>query len=118
MTADIFDRPSEVETMTRHALLLIEEAALLLSLLPVADEMQWEASPPALTPADETRDRKVSDGPGDPTGNTVADPDRLALRAQVRRSEALVKASLTSLRGVRRGFEITMDRWEKNPDTH
>jgi hypothetical protein len=42
----------------------------------------------------------------------VTDPARLAMRAQVVRSERLLRAALVNVAGVRRGLEIRAGAWE------
>lgn len=67
----------------------------LASLASSADGLQWERSH-RLTPRDDV-DRKAAGGHGDPTGETVLDPRRLALRDAVERSlVALEKATIAA----------------------
>jgi len=90
---------------------IAEEIERLLAILPVIEDAQWEKSP-GVERAAETQDRKATTGPADPVGDTVVDPARLAMREQAKRSESLVRHAFTTLMGVRRGFEISLARWE------
>jgi len=90
---------------------IAEEVERLLAILPVIEDAQWEKSP-GVERAAETQDRKATTGPADPVGDAVVDPARLAMREQAQRSEQIVRDVYTRLMGVRRGFEISLDRWE------
>lgn len=86
----------EVETLTDVAL--------------VALEAQWQASPVSRA-RDDTTERSQGER-SDPTSEVALDERRLALRLQVIKSERIIRQALTSIIGVRRGFEMTLDRWE------
>jgi len=105
------DVSEETVFIQGYAEQLAEEVEQLIALLPVIEEAQWEKSP-GLERAAETADRHVSSAPSDPVGDTVADPARLEIRSQAKRSERLMKDALVKVRGVRRGFEISFNRWE------
>jgi hypothetical protein len=102
----------EVENIERFAAQLIVEAEGLLRLLPAVSEMQWESSPAYLGEDDGVRVANMSGAPADPVADTVTDPQRMALRLQVQRSERLMRDALIRVRGVRRGLEIRMVGWE------
>lgn len=102
---------NEIVNMQRLTAQLLAEAEGLFRLLPVVEEMQWEASP-AHSVEREVQVKSTHGEVSDPTGDTVTDPARLALRSQVVRSERLLRAALVNVAGVRRGLEIRMGAWE------
>jgi hypothetical protein len=102
---------NEIVNMQRLTAQLLTEAEGLFRLLPVVEEMQWEASP-AHSVEREVQVKSTHGEVSDPTGDTVTDPARLALRSQVVRSERLLRAALVNVAGVRRGLEIRMGAWE------
>jgi hypothetical protein len=102
---------NEVNEMQRLTAHIISEAEGLFRLLPIVEEMQWEASP-AHSVEREVQVKSTHGEVSDPTGDTVTDPARLALRAQVVRSERLLRAALVNVVGVRRGLEIRASAWE------
>lgn len=103
---------NDISKIRMYAEQAITEAEGLLRLLPVVEEMQWERSPAHLGEDDGVRVANMSGAPADPTADIVTDPQRLALRSQVQRSESLVRHALVNITGVRRGLEIRMAGWE------
>lgn len=95
--------------------LVTAEAALLAELLPEALAVQWQATPRLASPSSEAK-RTEGAAPADPTADIALDGQRLAMRAQILRSEALLGRSAVALRGVRRGLERSLDRWHGDSD--
>lgn len=98
--------------MTKHsetARALAEEALKLALALNTADEIQWERSP-VPTPRDDTTQR-ASGGHGDPTGDIVLDPRRMAVRGATVAAGEAMKNALRALREARRDVLDTVDRW-------
>ena len=112
MATDGRTEMSEETVFVQHHLELLEaEVRKTLELLPAVEDAQWAHSPSQTGPP-ELPDRRVVGKHGDPTGNTVADPSRLQLREQSKRSERLVRDALLKVRGVRRGLEISLVKWQ------
>ncbi|MCS5718597.1 hypothetical protein N1027_10675 [Herbiconiux sp. CPCC 205763] len=88
---------------------LAEEALLLARTLHEASEAQFQ---PALTPKprEDTSERSRG-GHGDPVGDTVADPRRLALRAQVVAGEVLLESAVRALIVTRRRVDRALASW-------
>lgn len=86
-----------------------EEALRLALALNVAGEIQWERSP-VPTPREDTTQR-ASGGHGDPTGDIVLDPRRLALREAVNDAERLLNENARALRRARLNVEEAAARW-------
>lgn len=93
---------AEMETATAERLieLIRAEADELADLLPKATSVQWLPVRPTATEPGQ---------PADPTGETATDPDRLALRLQIIRSERLLRETAIALRGVRLGLATALD---------
>lgn len=90
--------------------LIREEVAALLETLPDAYARQWTASP-VPRPREDTNER--AKGPhSDPTPSIALDGRRLALRDQVVASEHVLRSAAVAVRGVRRGLERALDRWD------
>lgn len=86
-----------------------EEALRLAVALNAAEHIQWERSPvPA--PRDDTTQRATG-GHGDPTGDIVLDPRRMALREAVRDAERLLTENARALRRARLNLLDAVDRW-------
>jgi hypothetical protein len=93
-----------------HLLDLIEtEAAQLREVLGPALEAQWQPSVRENTENTEVKSRAEIPNP---TLDTVMDGRRMALRAQVLRSERIMRQTAINVRGVRRGLERALDHWE------
>ncbi|UYL87647.1 hypothetical protein SEA_VRESIDENCE_43 [Arthrobacter phage VResidence] len=86
-----------------------DEALRLMLALNTANEIQWERSP-VPTPRDDTTQR-ASGGHGDPTGDIVLDPRRLAVRGAVVAAEQTLKNTITALREARLDVERTVALW-------
>lgn len=89
-------------------LLKMELDALEAALVP-ALEAQWQPAPYVRT--DDTG-IKSQGGINRPTEDCALDGRRMALRAQVLRSERILRDTAVAVRGVRRGLERSLDRWE------
>lgn len=98
------------ETLARLVALVREESAALEAALSGALAVQWQPSP-VPKPRDDTTER-AKGGHGDPTPSIVADGRRLDLRAQVEASRRTLRDAAVAVRGVRRGLEIALLRWE------
>lgn len=94
---------------TDTARAVAEEALKLALALNMADEIQWERSP-VPTPRDDTTQR-ASGGHGDPTGDIVLDPRRMAVRGATVAAEQAMKNTLRALRDSRRDVLDTVARW-------
>jgi len=94
-------------------LMVVKEAREVALLLPVAHEMSEMQSPAFSPPEPEVQ---VSDGiqwsPADPTANTAVCPNRLEVRRQLIKSEALLVHLCKSLGAARKGLVSAMDSWE------
>ena len=94
-------------------LMLVKEAREVALLLPVAHEMSEIQSPAFSPPEPEVQ---VSDGlawsPADPTANTASCPNRLEVRRQLIKSEALLVHLCKSLGSARQGLVSAIDAWE------
>lgn len=93
------------------ARLIEEEVHLLIEVLPDALERQWEPSP-APRPRFDTDERATGDRV-DPTGDTVTDPRRLAVRQTVKDAEALLRETAIRVRGVRRAMELSVAWYDR-----
>ena len=100
---DTIEAEAEVAPIERLVQLIRAEADTLADYLPEAQAVQWLPTGPIVTEPGK---------PSDPTGETVADPGRLALRLQVIRSERLLRETAVALIGVRRGLEMALDARE------
>lgn len=99
----------------RLAAMAAEDAMAILALLPTATAVQWDRSKAGMGERDESG-RRATGGHSDPTADTAADPARLYLRDVLRRADGNLTDAATWLRGVRRGLERALDRWE-GPET-
>jgi hypothetical protein len=88
---------------------LAEEALGLALLMHEAQDAQWR---PSLTPKPrgDTTERSKG-GHSDPTGDTVADERRLAVRAQVIAAELLLESATRAMRVVNRRLERALAHW-------
>ncbi|KUM41178.1 DUF7169 domain-containing protein [Arthrobacter sp. EPSL27] len=86
-----------------------EESLRLALALGVADEVQWERSP-VPQPREDTTQR-ASGGHGDPTGDIVLDPRRLAVRDAVSAAEEALARYAVELRQARVNVEAAVARW-------
>lgn len=113
------DTPSERDArLLRFAALAESEAKAIRNLLPVAREVQWDRSTAGLGERDETG-RRATGGHSDPTADTACDPGRLYVREVLARCEPNLADAVARLRGVRRGLERALERWEgAEPDNN
>lgn len=79
---------------------------------PAAYEAQWERSPSAPTPRDDTSERGKGGPISDPTFDIVADERRLALRAEIRRHEAFLAWADRGARKLDGRLCAALDAWE------
>lgn len=86
-----------------------KEALLLAQAIATAREVQWERSP-VPQPREDTSQR-ASGGHGDPTGDIVLDPRRLAVREAVSRAEIILARFADELRKARVNVEESVARW-------
>lgn len=86
-----------------------DESLRLMLALQTADEIQWERSP-VPTPREDTTQR-ASGGHGDPTGDIVLDPRRMAVREAVNRAETALQHYAIALRDARLEVEQAVARW-------
>lgn len=90
--------------------MLTKEIAALAPVLDKALAAQWSV-PPARRPDEDTAER--SKGPhSDPTLGIALDERRLALSAQVKESDRVLRDAIVAVRGVRRGLELRFGEWE------
>jgi hypothetical protein len=108
MNSDPIERIEDADLRALVAMIRAE-ADLLAERLDDARDLQWLPSV-VPRPRDDTSERGKG-GHSDPTPIVALDERRLAIRVQVRRSEALLRGTATNLRGVRRGLEIALDAW-------
>ena len=101
---------SGTERLKQLADLLVQEGKRLAELVEHIDDDQWYMPPKSSMPVDDVRVAKGGRVP-DPTGETVVNPARLAVRHQFQRSERLVTDAVVKARGVRRGFERSYAGW-------
>lgn len=106
---DVGADPDVVRWQHLLALLRREVDALEVA-LPGAIDAQWERSP-VPRPREDTHER-ASGGISDPTADVAADEARVILRAQLVRSERIARSTIVAVRGVRRGLEMALARWE------
>ncbi|UDL14647.1 hypothetical protein SEA_KEALII_41 [Arthrobacter phage KeAlii] len=85
------------------------ESLKIVRLLDAAAEIQWEASP-VPKPREDTTQR-AKGGHGDPTGDIVLDPRRLAVREAVVTAEGEILAHLETLRAARVRLEAAIEAW-------
>lgn len=98
----------DLQAMTRA---LAAEALEILLLLDAVSEAEWRRSQAPVLPEEDTAERgkgKVSD----PTGDTVIDGRRLALRAAVIAAEREVLSATQSLSASRRHLLEAAERWQ------
>lgn len=86
-----------------------EEALLLASALAQAETAQFQRSRTP-QPRDDTTERSRGEH-SDPTGDTVADPRRLALRAQVVAGEMILERATRAMTMIRGRLEHAHARW-------
>lgn len=91
--------------------LIRQETDALLDVLPEATARQWSLSP-VPKPREDTPQRASGDRPADPTGDTVLDPRRLAVRETVARSERVLRDAAIALRGTRLAMERAVARFD------
>ncbi|AYN57763.1 hypothetical protein PBI_DRMANHATTAN_43 [Arthrobacter phage DrManhattan] len=86
-----------------------KEALLLAQSVADARDIQWE---PSHTPKPRTdTSQRASGGHGDPTGDIVLDPQRLALREAVRAAERTLEENARAMRKARHALEAAVARW-------
>lgn len=107
--ADLDKDPDEVR-FARLLDLLTEECAQLAARLPAAIDAQW-ATAPVTRPREDTAER-AKGLKSDPTANIVLDERRQHLRTQLVTSYALLRRAAVTVRGVRRGLEMSFAAWE------
>lgn len=88
-----------------------EETEALHRLIPGASDRQWSASP-VPRPREDTSERSSGDRPADPTADVVLDARRLALRAEVIRSERSLREAAIRLRAARKGLDRAIARFD------
>lgn len=98
----------DLEVLVR---LVREEVEALTEALPAALARQWEASP-VPRPREDTTERATGERPSDPTASTALDPRRIAVRETVLRAEEALRGAAVTVRGVRRGLEIAVARFD------
>lgn len=77
--------------------------------LETAEEIQWERSP-VPQPREDTSQR-ASGGHGDPTGDIVLDPRRLALRVAVRAAEGALATAAADLKARKDELDEAIAKW-------
>ncbi|WNN93998.1 hypothetical protein SEA_NITRO_42 [Arthrobacter phage Nitro] len=98
--------PDALPTATR---VLLGEVLRLQSALNSADEIQWE---PSHTPKPrEDTSQRASGGHGDPTGDIVLDPQRMALRDAVTAAEKARRDAILSIRKAHEDVTAAVARW-------
>lgn len=97
------------KTLTETVRTTAEESLRLTLALGLADEIQWERSP-VPQPREDTSQR-ASGGHGDPTGDIVLDPRRMAVREAVSRAETILQHYAVALRDARQEVERSVARW-------
>ena len=107
--AALFEDPAEADLEALLRIVLAECQALG-EALPEAYASQWKPAP-IPKPREDTTER-AKGGHADPTPSVALDGRRLALRAQVLRSERVVRDTVVAVRGVRRGLELALSSWE------
>lgn len=93
------------------ARLIREESLALIRALPPALDRQWSPSP-APRPYEDTSQRTTGDRPSDPTGDTVLDPRRLAVRESVTNAERMLARAVVGLRLARLQVEKAVARFD------
>lgn len=96
--------------LARLAAILRQELDELEALLPAALDAQW--TPGVVHRAEQDPGVRVKGQIHRPTEDAALDGRRLALRAQILRSGDLLADSITKARGIRRGLERALTRWE------
>jgi hypothetical protein len=95
-------------------LMVVNEAREVALLLPAAHEISGMQSPAFSPPEPEVQ--VSTDGiqwsPADPTADTAVCPNRLEVRRQLIKSEALLVHLCKSLGAARKGLVSAMDSWE------
>ncbi|MGC5319340.1 DUF7169 domain-containing protein [Micromonospora arida] len=107
--ADLDKDPDELR-FRRLLELLAEESAALTACLPAALDAQWSAAPIA-RPREDTTER-AKGLRSDPTANIVLDDRRQHLRTQLVTSMTVLQRAVVTVRGVRRGLEMTLAAWD------
>lgn len=87
------------------------EADLLDAVIPAVSDAQWSPAP-IDRPRIDTAER-IKGLASDPTATVALDSARLDLRAQVVRSERVLRDAIVALRGVRRGLERALAPWSR-----
>jgi len=88
---------------------LVVETMNLTRVIDAAEEIQWEASP-VPKPREDTTQR-ASGGHGDPTGDIVLDPRRLAVREALAEAEAVVRDLSVRVAELQANVGGTVDAW-------
>jgi hypothetical protein len=96
--------------LERLAAMAVEEATALATMLPAALEYQWRR--PAVVRPDVDTTERESGGHSDPTADVALDGRRLRLRAQVIKSERVLRDAVIAARGVRLGLEKALAAYE------
>lgn len=102
------DVPPRIEALVQ---IIREEAEVILALYPDAVTRQWSASP-VPKPREDTSQQSSGGRPSDPTGDTVLDARRLALRETVVRSDRLLREAAIRLRATRKATERAIARFD------
>jgi hypothetical protein len=88
---------------------LVVETMNLTRAIDAAEEIQWEASP-VPKPREDTTQR-ASGGHGDPTGDIVLDPRRLAVREALAEAESVVRDLSVRVAELQAKVGGTVDAW-------
>lgn len=78
----------------------------------VAAGIQWRKPP---TSVEDAGTRRSRGGYSDPTGETVVDERRLAVRRAVQQGERVLRHSLTSIRGANDALLVATKAWGRSP---
>lgn len=105
----IGDDPKDADLM-RLAEIAVEECGALAAMLPAALEYQWRR-PSSVRPDVDTTERETG-GHSDPTADVALDGRRLRLRAQVIKSERVLRDAVIAARGVRVGLEKALAAYD------
>jgi len=92
-----------------HARNLVVGAMNLTRAIDAAEEIQWEASP-VPKPREDTTQRATG-GHGDPTGDIVLDPRRLAVREALSEAEKEVRDLTVRLSKMTATLNESVDAW-------
>lgn len=103
------DRDPDEAAILELIVQLRKEADVLAALIPIAIESQWTPAPVA-RPREDTTER-VKNGKADPTSVIALDSERQICRAQVVRSQRVLRHAVVALREVRLSLRRAVDAW-------